>query len=166
VYGRAYAEAAGPLALLAVSTSALSLTVVLASALTACGQPRTSMLPVLMCLPAQWLLGVLLIPAHGMLGAAVSNSLATLLGLSATLLFTWRSIGPVIGARSLASAVASTLLAALAIHSLPPSLGAWVVLKVALGFAIYGVALLLTGGFTVAELSHFRRGRHGRRLSG
>lgn len=166
VYGKAYAEAAWPLSLLALSTSALSLMVVLASALTACGQPRTSMLPVLMCLPAQWLFGLLLIPGHGMLGAAVSNSLATFLGLSATLFFTWRSIGPVIGARPCMCAMVSTLVAVLAIHSLPGSVGVWVMLKIALGFAIYGVALLLTGGFTIAELSHVRRGMRGRRVSG
>jgi stage V sporulation protein B len=168
VYGKSYAAADGPLGLLSVSTCALSLMVVLASALTACGQPRMSMLPVLLCLPSQWLLGTLLIPEGGMLGAATSNLLATLLGLAVALVLAWRTIGNVVDLGVLGRIGASTLAAAVAFHALPGTGGLWLFGKLGISSIAYGLALVLTGAVSRADIAALCRSVRGsyRRRSG
>ena len=162
VYQAEYAVAASPLALLCAATCALSLMVVLASGLTACGKPRLSMLLVLVCLPAQILLGVWLIPARGMLGAAGSNLVATSLGLCLALILVRRTLGRVFDVRTLCVAGLSSLLGMAVVYAIPSQTLGGLVLELGLGFGVYGASLLLTRGVTLGELvrvSHqvFRR---------
>lgn len=157
VYRGGYRDAAAPLALLSWSSCALSVMVVLASALTACGRPRLSMLLMLVSLPVQWLCGLWLIPKMGMSGAATSNLITTLIGLGVALAAVQRLIGNVIGFRVLGSSGVSTLLAFAALVALPAASSTWLIPKIVLGFAIYGIGLLLTGGVTRVEILQVSR---------
>lgn len=157
VYQAAYASAALPLAVLCASTCALSLMVVLASGLTACGKPRASMSLVLLCLPVQCLLGMWLIPARGMLGAAASNLAATLLGLGLALVLVRRTLGNVFEVRTLWVTGLSSLLAMATVYSIPTESLGGLMLELLLGFGVYGASLLLTRGVTLGELARVRQ---------
>ncbi len=153
VYQTRYAVAAVPLALLCASTCALSLMVVLASGLTGCGKPRASMLLVLICLPVQCLLGMWLIPEHGMLGAASSNLVATALGLGLALILVRRALGKVFDVRTLCMTSLSSLLAMGVVYSIPTQTLGGLMVELVLGFGVYGASLLLTRGVTLGELA-------------
>jgi hypothetical protein len=115
------------------------------------------MLLMLVCLPVQWLCGLWLIPKAGMSGAATSNLITTLIGLGVALAAVQRLIGNVIGLRVLGSAGLSTLLAFGVLVALPAASSTWLIPKIVLGFAIYGMALLLTGGVTRVEILQVSR---------
>lgn len=155
VYGAAFAPAAPALCLLAFSSTALSLLGVLGSALTACGKPRAAMLIVVCCLPLQCLLGALLIPRGGMLGAAASNLAVTTCGVGVAYWLARRTVGKVWDARALSSALVSATLAGATLYVGPPAAGLWLIPKLTFGFLVYGVAVLLTGGLTFGEVAAF-----------
>jgi O-antigen/teichoic acid export membrane protein len=142
VYGRSYSAAAGPLRLLSLSTCALSLLVIMASALTACGRPRTSMVPMVICLPSQWLFGTLLIPVHGMWGAACSNLLATCLGLICAWWLIARTVGNVVQIAVFGTVIGGTLLASCTFLLLPGVGALGLLVKLSFSFLVYVAALI------------------------
>ena len=101
IYGHAYIPAGPPLAVLIWGQTFYAFSTVLTALLIAEGKPGRAMVLAISLLPISAGLNILLVPRYGLLGAASSTTIATLVGFLASLLLVWRDFGAILYGRPL-----------------------------------------------------------------
>jgi len=157
VYPEPYGAAAGALALLVGSGSALALLTVLTSAITAAGKPRVSMAIVLACTVLQCFAGIVLVPRYGMLGAATANLTTVLCGVAVAGWVVRARFGGVVETGRLLKAAGLSSLLGLALWLWPDYPPLALPLLYVVGLLLYGGGMVVLGGLAPSELERVRR---------
>lgn len=154
LYGQRYTVAALPLGLLVIAMTLFTLTFIVAYTLNGLGQPRLAMRLTVAGLALEVLLALIATPRFGPAGAAASSCVASLLILTALLLYARPYLGVTLPLKSLLRLTLASALTTAAGLALPHTLPVHLLLSVPLGLGFVGVLVLLRE-LTIPELVGF-----------
>jgi len=144
VYGKGFIAGADALSLLIFGQIFLSFLIVLSTVITAGGRPWVSFSLVAATVVLSASANYLLVPDHGIMGAAGATTIAGALGMAVAAMIAWKQFGAFLRPRSLLRIILASALLYAAGRLLAPS--EWVVLPAAAGLFILYLLLLIVLG--------------------
>lgn len=144
-FSRDYISAAPPLTILMVGVGALAFYLLLVNIMAGAGKAKTALVTTGSLIILSGILGSILIPKFGMVGAAWQTTITSLIGLSILGVYTFRSFQIPFPYRSTINIILATIVAVLPTY-LHLNLPIYVLpLQYAVLFGIYGLMLLILG---------------------
>ncbi len=156
IYGPAYLSAAPLLSILNLGTGFLIVASLLAMVLNGMGKPNATVMIAMLMVASHVGFALLLLPGYGVNGIAASFVVASVLGLVASLFYTYKHIGDFIAVKSLLKVMAVGLVVFFGLKAVRITGSAQLLMAWAIAGLVYFAMLFAIRELTAKDFSHIK----------